>query len=593
MPIMKTSEVQLHDFFEDFADPFVSFDKEYRFAYLNTKAAEMFGKKREELIGKNIVEEFGSKLTPEVVENAVDAFNTQKTRRVEVFSNLMQCWLEIIFYPSQSGVSVFFRDITEQKNKEIGLKQIELNYRSMIDQASDAIMITDRTGQFHDANTYFCKLFGYTSEEIKNLHISKVIDPEQLKNEPIRFDLLMAGHSVLRERRMLHKDGTFIDVEANVKKLPDGRLLAIARDIRERKIIEKALIESELRFKSIAENTPVGIGCCNSKGEISYINSTFTHISGYTVSDLPTIQTWSQLAYPDEKYRAYVTSLFQRDLELYKTNQLDKISKIQVDICCKNGETKHVELLRTFGEDVIYFILNDITKRKKAQDELLKSRRTLRELSSHLQNIREDERSSIAREVHDELGQQLTGLKMDLSMLNKKTAVEDKVAREKIAGMIALVDDTVKTVRRIATELRPGILDDIGLTAALDWQSNEFEKRTGIHCKFATELNEIPIEKNLATGVFRVYQEALTNITRHANATLVETSFGMVDDNIVLQVHDNGAGFDSEKVKQKNSLGLIGMKERAIMFDGELNINSEEGRGTTITLQVPMKIDIK
>src|SRR5690349_8235534 len=146
-------------------------------------------------------------------------------------------------------------------------------------------------------------------------------------------------------------------------------------------------------------------------------------------------------------------------------------------------------------------------ERKMAEEEIRKSHEELRQLSSYLETIREEERTSIAREIHDELGQQLTGLKMDISWLNKKVPKENKIVQEKISGMLSLVDTTVKTVRRISTELRPGILDDLGLIDALQWQSHEFEKRTGITCSFNTTFKDPSFEKHLSTGIFRVFQE--------------------------------------------------------------------------------------
>ena len=176
---------------------------------------------------------------------------------------------------------------------------------------------------------------------------------------------------------------------------------------------------------------------------------------------------------------------------------------------------------------------------------------------------------------------------MDASWLSKKISDGNELIREKLAGMISLIDDTVKTVRRISTELRPGILDDLGLVDALDWQSSEFEKRTGIHCTFKTVSSDLTFEKNISTGIFRVYQETLTNVARHAEATEVKTFLEKRDGRIVLQVSDNGIGFDNSEVKTKNTLGLIGMKERAKMFGGKIFIQSAVGKGTEVLLEIP------
>ncbi len=233
-------------------------------------------------------------------------------------------------------------------------------------------------------------------------------------------------------------------------------------------------------------------------------------------------------------------------------------------------------------------MLSNAAERKKAAYEIYQSQIELRQLSAHLQTVREEERSNIAREIHDELGQQLTGLKMDTSWLGKKLPEGDKVLHEKVEGMLALIDDTVKTVRRISSELRPGILDDMGLIAALEWQSSEFEKRNGISCTFTTNLSELPVSQELATGIFRVYQEALTNITRHAHATGVKARLEVNAKNILLTIIDDGKGFDMQEARLKKTLGIVGMKERAIMLGGQLTITSEKEVGTAVMLRIPL-----
>jgi len=225
----------------------------------------------------------------------------------------------------------------------------------------------------------------------------------------------------------------------------------------------------------------------------------------------------------------------------------------------------------------------------QSEKELKESQIQLRQLTAHLQSIREDERTTIAREVHDELGGQLTVLKMDLAWLNKR-ATDDNI-KERIAEMLSLIDQTVKTVRRISTQLRPGILDDLGLVAALDWQSNEFEKRTGIHSKFLAEISEERFERSLASGIFRVFQETLTNVARHSGANQVQSSLKLNDGHIVLTIADNGKGFNEGMLKEKRTLGIVGMRERAIMMGGTLKIEPGRKEGTQIVLDVPFKTE--
>jgi signal transduction histidine kinase len=209
----------------------------------------------------------------------------------------------------------------------------------------------------------------------------------------------------------------------------------------------------------------------------------------------------------------------------------------------------------------------------------------LRDLSAHLQNIREEERIHIAREMHDELGQLLTGFKMDTNWLNKRvSAIDDPMMKEKLTSMSTLIDESVKFVRELAAELRPSILDDLGLIAALEWHSEEFRKRYNIEVEFLSQVEELNTPPLIATGLFRIYQESLTNVARHSEATKVNSSFEVSNDKICLTITDNGKGFDT--TSRKRTLGLLGMRERAAMIGGELKIHSVPGEGTTISIIV-------
>ncbi len=216
----------------------------------------------------------------------------------------------------------------------------------------------------------------------------------------------------------------------------------------------------------------------------------------------------------------------------------------------------------------------------------------LRELTFHLQNIREEERASMAREVHDELGQQITCIKMDVSWLLKRIKTDDPQEQEKMKAIPELLDHTSTTVRKIATELRPSILDDFGLIDALEWQGREFEKRSGISVQFSSAVSETTtLGQSINTAIFRIYQESLTNVARHAAATSVAVNISLQDgDKLLLTITDNGKGFDVTGIGHKKTLGLLGMKERTTMIGGKYEITSNPGTGTTITVTAPIKI---
>jgi len=229
-----------------------------------------------------------------------------------------------------------------------------------------------------------------------------------------------------------------------------------------------------------------------------------------------------------------------------------------------------------------------VKERERAEARLRSSHEQLRNLAARLQSVREEERTTIAREIHDELGQALTGLKMDLAWMTNRLPDEQDVLRDKSASMLELIDATIQAVRRISTQLRPGILDDLGLTAAIEWQAQEFQTRTGVHCEFATELEDFHLDRDRATAVFRIFQETLTNIARHAHATQVVVSLTESQGDLVLEVRDNGRGVTVREIADPQSLGLLGMRERALLFGGEVRIGGSPGTGTTVTARIPL-----
>lgn len=228
---------------------------------------------------------------------------------------------------------------------------------------------------------------------------------------------------------------------------------------------------------------------------------------------------------------------------------------------------------------------------EQRHQEILQINKQLHDLSSHLQNVREEERMQIARDIHDELGQQLTGLKMEVSWLRNRISSGDENINQKIGSIIELIDETVKSVRRISSNLRPSMLDDLGLVAALEWYSEEVAKRTGIHIHFGSSLQGINIPITTATGIFRIYQEVLTNAIRHANASEILSSLQYENGQLLFQISDDGRGMDISTIDGRKTLGLIGIKERTFALGGKYELTSELGKGTKIKISIPFSPD--
>lgn len=244
--------------------------------------------------------------------------------------------------------------------------------------------------------------------------------------------------------------------------------------------------------------------------------------------------------------------------------------------------------LRLENMRAVCLIASDLSAVKRVEQELRASSEQLRNLAARLLSVREEERARIAREIHDELGQSLTAVKIDLSWLAGRLSPRNGQMLERIGATLELADNLIKSVRRISTELRPGILD-LGLAAAVEWQAREFQARTGIPCKLRLLAQEVVVAPNVSTALFRIFQETLTNVARHARATRAEVVLQKQRDGLVLLIRDNGQGFDPADPSVSKSLGLLGMRERAAMLGGRVNISSAPGKGTSLTAWIPLR----
>jgi signal transduction histidine kinase len=223
----------------------------------------------------------------------------------------------------------------------------------------------------------------------------------------------------------------------------------------------------------------------------------------------------------------------------------------------------------------------------RKSERLKESEDKLRRLAAHLISVREEERAHIAREIHDELGQVLTGIKMEVGWLAKR--LTEPQLLEKTDSMSKLIDSTVQTVRKIATGLRPEMLDDMGLVAAIGWQAKDFQKRTGVRCRVKLPPETTKLDIDVATTAFRIFQEILTNVARHSRATRVDIDLGVTDEQVSLEVHDNGVGIAESDLHGRKSLGLLGMHERALLFGGEVSITGSPGHGTRVAVTIPTR----
>jgi signal transduction histidine kinase len=232
-------------------------------------------------------------------------------------------------------------------------------------------------------------------------------------------------------------------------------------------------------------------------------------------------------------------------------------------------------------------LVQEIIERRRVEEKLQSSQDNLRALAAHLQSVREEEWTRIAREIHDQLGQALTGLKMDLTWIANRLPEDQKALHEKAQSMFGLIDGTIKSVREIASRLRPEVLDELGLAAAIDWQAGDFQRRSGIRCNVSLSEKALALDRDRSTAAFRIFQELLTNVARHANATRIDVGVRPDGNAFVLTVEDNGNGIDSQAERSPKSLGLMGMRERVLAFGGAVEIAGESGKGTRVKVTIP------
>ncbi len=397
-------------------------------------------------------------------------------------------------------------------------------------------------------------------------------------------------------------------------------------DVTDRKIAERTLQESEERYRLLVQGVQeYAIFQLDPTGHVVSWNAGAQRLKGYTAEEI--IGKHFSIFYPpedqlDEKPQhilARATEQGQSEDEGWRIRKdasrfwasvvvtalrdsagtLLGFAKLTRDTTKTREKeqalTKAKELLELRIEQrtavltrVNQELRTEIAERERAEEQLRTSLDQLRALAARLQSVREEERTSIAREIHDELGQGCTAIKMDLALIGRRLTKRQTKLRAKVDSAMQLADDMIGTLRKIASQLRPRTLDDLGLSAALEAQAQEFESRTGILCSVTLPQEPLVLDADISTAVFRIFQESLTNVARHAHATRVEARLERQNNRITFQVSDNGEGFDPEKAKANKSLGLVGMQERAFLLNGDLKIAGAPGDGTTMTLTIPL-----
>jgi PAS domain S-box-containing protein len=322
----------------------------------------------------------------------------------------------------------------------------------------------------------------------------------------------------------------------------------------------------------------------NRNGVIEYVNPAFERLTGYTAAEA--LGQTPRIVKSGVHDAAFYAHLW-RQISSGEVFQGIVVNRRKTGTLYH--EEKSITPIRDERGTITHYVSagRDITERKEAEEELEKSRAALRVLAAHLTSVREEERSRIATEVHDELGQFLAVLKLEVQRL-ARAPVDEAELRRHVSETSELIDQMMASVHRIQTELRPPVLDVLGLVAAIDWQARQFESRTGIRCRFTPSSEDVRVAPDTSTAVFRIVQEALANIVQHAAAHAVEIGLQIAGDTLTLTVRDDGRGITEADLDRQPSLGITGMRERARLLGGRFTVTGRPGEGTTLTLALPL-----
>jgi PAS domain S-box-containing protein len=448
-------------------------------------------------------------------------------------------------------------------------------------------------GVFTRVNPRLAEFFGRSPEEVRAHKFADLTHPDDIAASVALVGELKAGEreSFALDKRYIHKSGKVLWAHSTVSLVRDpadgkpSRLIAIVEDISERRAAEE-----RLRFQAdMLDSVGEAVIATKPDGTLVYLNRYAESLYG-----------WDK----EEALGRNIVDLLVPEGAPHSRSQ-DAMTRLRGGerssgehlLRRRDGSTFHASssatpLRNEQGEvEAIIGVSNDITERKRVQNQLAESEAQLRALTARLQRLREEERTRIAREIHDELGQMLTGLKMDLRWVEQRLeTIADEALQpvaERIVASTELTDAVIRTVQAIAAELRPSVLDTLGLAPALEFEARRFQNRTGITCVVERPTEMQPLSADVNTALFRIYQECLTNVARHARASRVDVVLQARDGSVRLMVRDNGVGKPDLERAAAGSLGILGIRERVGLLNGEVSFSSQEGRGTTVDVRLP------
>lgn len=496
-----------------------------------------------------------------------------------------------LFVAIAAVTAVFLGLITwslmHQLRVDEGLRSVliasEQRLQAVIQSAMDGIIIADAQQRIVLFNAAAEQIFRRPRAQMIGAEIGRIIPGKWLKRQPFYGGAGDASGAHLALTGV-HAGGGDFPIDASLSPvLLDGveHLVVILRDVTERKRVEAALRESEEQHRAILRTAMDGFWLADTQGRLLEVNETYCRMSGYSAQEL------LAMTIPDLEANEAVDDTAARMQNIMQQGH----DRFESSHRRKDGSTFEVEVGVQYrpiegGRFVVF--LQDITERKRAEQELKRSQQDLRSLSKAANEALEAERRRTARELHDELGQSLTALKMDLESLRSALPPDQPELGQRTQAMHALLDSTIAATRRIAANLRPLMLDDLGLAAALDWLTHNFSKHTGIATDLVIDDAVAQVPEPIASALYRVTQESLTNVAKYAHASTAEIRLERDGDWVQLLVRDDGRGIGAADQSKRGAFGLLGIRERVTLLGGKVAIKGEPGKGSEVRVRVPL-----
>ena len=462
----------------------------------------------------------------------------------------------------------------------------ERRFRSLIENSTDGLSVIAVDGTVLDISPSGEKILSFSRSEVIGKIPRDTVHPEDIVFVGTTFrDILdNPDHIPTIQYRHLIPGGGFRWIECSYKNLLNepyiNAIVLNYRDVTDQVIAKNAIINERNLSDTIINSLPGIFYLYTEAGQFLRWNGSFEEVTGYS---------------PDEIRQMHPLDFFDTDEKELLTQKIGNVflsgeDHVQANFLLKTGAKIPYyftgKVITYEGKKCLLGVGIDFSDRVQAQEKIKETTEQLRQLAAHLQNIREEERLGIARDIHDDLGQQLTVVKMAMVRLARQVGGNEAMEKN-FQVVIDMIGKGIESIRRISTQLRPGILDDLGLVEAMKWQIEEFEKRFSISVSARFSENPDVISPAISINLFRIFQETLTNIARHAETTDVEVMLHADNQHLYLKVKDNGKGFNASEIGSKRTLGLLGMKERALMIGGQFAMDSRPGQGTTIEIEIP------